>query len=411
VTSLLILSFLSILGGALLSATTVDVTIANNYQSNAQTHLLAESGIEAGRAALSSAGPLNDALQDAGGPDGALASSTGLVTLLATDDQPLIPSDPASRAAGQLLLDTEGNPVGRYHVWLRNDHVDGESSIVDTNRVVTLVSIARIGNSTKTIEVVLRRGDFPTVPAALTLNGPIDYFDNPSSNNFYIDGDDGNDPPEASEHAIGVISALDDATVSSEIAGPPNRSSRYTGGGGVTPDVQNVAADLNSAMLTVHGLEDYVETFAAAADSLYNPDFDQTTSIGNVGDPADYPVTVVNGNASVGPVTGYGVLVVRGNLTLSGNTSWYGLILVVGQGRLTVNGAGNGEIRGAIFVAKTRDTASRSAANPLGDLLPNRGDIYADYNGGGRGGLGYHSGHIDSAMSSLPYRPIWVVEW
>jgi hypothetical protein len=306
-----------------------------------------------------------------------------------------------------LLLDTEGNPVGRYHVWLRNDHVDGESSIVDTNRVVTLVSIARIGNSTKTIEVVLRRGDFPTVPAALTLNGPIDYFDNPSSNNFYVDGDDGNDPPEASEHAIGVISALDDATVTSEIAGPPNRSSRYTGGGG------RHARRPERCRRPEFGDADRPRSRGLRRDlrGLYSPDFDQTTSIGNVGDPADYPVTVVNGNASVGPVTGYGVLVVRGNLTLSGNTTWYGLILVVGQGRLTVNGAGNGEIRGAIFVAKTRDTASRSAANPLGDLLPNRGDIYADYNGGGRGGLGYHSGHIDSAMSSLPYRPIWVVEW
>ncbi len=413
ITSLLILSFLGLIGAALLSATTVDVRIADNYRTNMRLLFVAESGIAAGRAALLAAGEdLNDALETAAGGAGLpLATSLDLATLVASDDVPLFPTDPTRRAAGHILNDADGNAIGMYHVWLRNDTVDGESNAVDTNRIVTLVSIARIGDATKTIEVVVRRPDFPGVPAALTLDGPIDDFVKGSSNNFFIDGNDQASPPQGSEHAIGVISAGDDAAATTEIQTSPDRSTSYTGDGGATPDVEDISGDLDDALTTVHGLEDYADSYAAIATDSYTPAYGATTSLSsNIGSSSDYRITVVNGDASLGPIAGYGVLVVRGNLAMTGNTDWYGLILVIGQGHLTINGSGNGELRGAIFVARTRDT-DRSATNLLGSLLANRGEVYADLNGGGRGGLGYDSSQIDATINALPYRPIMITEY
>lgn len=413
ITSLLILSFLGLIGAALLSATTVDVRIADNYRTNMRLLFVAESGIAAGRAALLAAGDdLSGELETAAGGTGLpLETSLDLATLLASDDVPMFPTDPTRRAAGHILNDADGNVVGLYHVWLRNDHVDGESNPVDTNRIVTLVSFARIGNATKTLEVVVRRPDFPGVPAALTLDGPLDDFTKGGSNNFFINGNDQAVPPQFNGHAIGVIDGTDDTTITTEIQTSPDRSTMYTGDGGATPDVENVETDLDDALLTVHGLEDYADSYAAIATNSYTPAYGTAAVLSsNIGSSSDYRITAVNGDASLGPITGYGVLIVRGNLAMTGNTTWYGLILVIGQGHLTINGSGNGAIRGAILVARTRDT-DRSATNPLGTLLATRGEVYADLNGGGRGGLGYDSSQIDETINSLPYRPIMITEY
>ena len=52
ITALILLSFLTIVGAALLTSTTVDVKIADNYKVNTQLLFLAEAGIDAGREAL-----------------------------------------------------------------------------------------------------------------------------------------------------------------------------------------------------------------------------------------------------------------------------------------------------------------------------------------------------------------------
>jgi hypothetical protein len=45
------------------------------------------------------------------------------------------------------------------------------------------------------------------------------------------------------------------------------------------------------------------------------------------------------------------LLIVTGNLTMSGNPSFTGLILVLGGGSVLRNGGGNGDIYGAMAVA------------------------------------------------------------
>ena len=141
---------------------------------------------------------------------------------------------------------------------------------------------------------------------------------------------------------------------------------------------------------------------AASATDTYNPAYNASTTLGNMGSSSDYRVVVVNGNLTYGG-TGYGTLVVRGNLTFSGNFSWTGLVVVIGQGKVYWNGGGNGSINGGVFIASTRNDNDRNSSNPIGTLRSSRGPIVADFNGGGGNGIQYNTTAIDSASKSFPY--------
>ena len=52
ITALMLLAFLTVVGGALLSSTTVDLKIADNYKTNAQLLFLTEAGLDAARETL-----------------------------------------------------------------------------------------------------------------------------------------------------------------------------------------------------------------------------------------------------------------------------------------------------------------------------------------------------------------------
>lgn len=407
ITALLILSFLTIIGGALLSSTMVDVRIGDNYRTNTQLLFLAEAGIEAARERLrTSANELTYELTRAAGADGVLSTSLDLATLVAADDIALIPSNAGLIGTGETLLDASGATVGTYHVFMRNDPVDGETAIAETNDVVTLVSIGEIGNASKTVEAVVKRGSFPPVPAALTLNGGIGLFDAANSNLFNIDGNDA--AGLANENAIGVIAAADDTIVSDAI--PNNRADQYVGDGGEEPDVADVSGELAGLLTTTAGLESIVSSVAASATTSYYPAWNGETTVStDIGSVNDYPVTVVHGDMEFGPADGYGVLLVRGALTFSGNFSWTGLILAIGQGEIHWNGGGNGAVTGGIFIAKTRGTPYDG--NAVGDLLGSRGDVIADFNGGGGNGIQYDTSAISDANATFPYAPIAVREF
>jgi hypothetical protein len=121
VLALLMLLLLSLLGAAVLTATTVDLWIGNNYRTATQLLYLTESGIEDGREVLRQ-----------GIPE---ASSTPFIK-----DKPLV--------------DTSGREVGFYSVTLtRRDPL-------------TLQSTGVIGSARKTIEVRLVKAGFPESSAS-----------------------------------------------------------------------------------------------------------------------------------------------------------------------------------------------------------------------------------------------------
>jgi hypothetical protein len=163
--ALLVLSFLTVIGCALLTTAAIDLWLSDNYKSATQNLYLAEAGIDQAREILrTSLSTSTSLLAAAAGPDGQLQTSADLPTLLASDDRPLLPASASLRLSGQPLVDSSGRPAGHFYVWLRNDSADGISNTTDTNNVLRLLSIGQIGSTRKTIEVVVQKGKFPALP-------------------------------------------------------------------------------------------------------------------------------------------------------------------------------------------------------------------------------------------------------
>jgi hypothetical protein len=402
------LSFLGVLGAALLTTATIDVWTGNNYGTNAQSLYVAEAGLEQAREAIrSSALTPGDWLWAASGADGSILTSLDLETLLAGDDRPFFPrsADTAVQAAGEALHDASGHESGRYWVWLRNDPAEGPGLRTDVNEALTFLSIARVGNARKTIEMTVRKARFPRLPAALTLNGAIGSFQPPDSDLFRIDGMDG--AATGDRHGIGVIDAASEAAIRYAI--PDGLRENYTGTGSNSPNVANIEAEMDERLKTPGGLERLVSGIAANAHHSYSMGYGLSQMIGSVGSPLDHRIVVVHGDCNLGPGTGYGMLVVRGSLTVSGSFQWFGPLLVVGQGVLNWNSGAHGAIHGGLFLARTR--GKPGPENPLGAILGTRGSVSVSLRGAGGLGIQYHSAQISASNRWLPFTPISVREY
>ena len=319
--AMMLLSFLAILGGALLMTTTIDIWIGDNYRTGTQLLYLAEAGIERTREMLrTSAESPSRLLAVAAGPDLTLSAPSVPAMLLDTDDVPIYD--------GFLLTDPAGRAIGNSRVYLRNDVADGMTSAIDTNKVLSLLSIASIGSARKIVEVTVRKGGFPD-PADTRLN-------------------------------------------------------------------------------QVAGLERIADGISQSAADTYDPRPGAAAQIHNVGSPDGYRVVVVNGDANLGPGSGYGILLIRGDLTQTGNFTWNGLILVIGQGVFHSNPGGMDAVYGGIVLAQTR-VPDRSPANTLGSLRREAGSITMDF--GGMGSIVQtDNAAIAAANRVFPYTSISVRE-
>lgn len=113
--ALLVLSFLTAIGCAVLTTAAIDLWISDNYKSSTQNLYLAEAGIDQGREILrTSSSTPTQLLAAAAGRDGQLQTSADLATLLASDDQPLLPSNASLRLSGQPLIDSSGRTIGHF---------------------------------------------------------------------------------------------------------------------------------------------------------------------------------------------------------------------------------------------------------------------------------------------------------
>jgi Tfp pilus assembly protein PilX len=121
-----------------------------------------------------------------------------------------------------------------------------------------------------------------------------------------------------------------------------------------------------------------------------------TSFSGNSGSSTDPAFTFVDGDATLDG--GAGLLIVTGNLTMSGNPSFNGLILVLGNGHVERNGGGNGDIMGAVVVARFNSTG--------GFLQP-----FFDTNGGGNSTMQYDSNALRQALNVSGPRVMGVHEY
>ncbi len=211
---------------------------------------------------------------------------------------------------------------------------------------------------------------------ALGVDGAGANFLPTSSNNFFISGVDsgvagwtasgggaGACTPTGPSvvPAVAVADAADAAADKLAVAGPPDRSDHYTGclaaascttsSGpllyGFPSIVDGSAAGTNQLTGLWSSpplLNKMVATLANGADVTLNCGIGTACSgTAPYGTSANPQITYVNGDFNFGNNSGAGVMVVTGTLNMSGGSNFNGLILVIGQGIITVGGGGSGQ--------------------------------------------------------------------
>lgn len=373
-TALLLLAFLGLVGAALLSSASVDTLIADNYVARTRLGLLSETGIAEAREALRrSSQALSAQLASATGSDGRIETSPDPRVLLAGDDAAVFRGTDEAGPAGVAPATVE--------VFLRNDAQDGPEQIADTNGIVTLFSVARLGDWTGVLAADVVRRVVP-LTAALILDGPVTSLGPEDPGVFTVSGTDA--CGGAPVHGIGVLGELEAAALRAGI--PAARATAYTGLGPI-PDVTDMAPLLPGSLETIAGLEALADRLDAAATDR----FDEPAGIGDIGAPGAPRLVVASEDAWLGPGTGYGILLVRGQARLREGFRWRGLVVVLGLGSLEWNVAG--EVDGAVLVARTRA--------PDGTVLPEPGSPSVDFSGGS-GGIAYDSCVLEEAWRVLP---------
>jgi len=238
--------------------------------------------------------------------------------------------------------------------------------------------------------------------SALTFDGQGSALFPANSNVYTVNGNDAascGTPPEAPKPALGTVTPGDELLITNSI--PPPRVSKYTGSG-PAPDVQDVSGALGGNMQTVDTLEALVDLIRTNADQVVQG---PATSLPTMGSASSPTITVVNGDLDLqGTQTGYGILVVTGNFTAGGSIGWRGIVLVIGQGTMTVSGGGNNSYEGAVLLARTHVDDPTGAGG--GALLPGPapGATLLDWAGGGGNGVHYDSCTIRNATSNVVYR-------
>jgi len=275
----------------------------------------------------------------------------------------------------------------------------------DASPVYLVVSMAVTPQGSRRIGQYEIAGLTFTPPGgALGLDGPNASFSpRPSSSQYFINGNDSGAAGYTSSGGTGTcnpsgppsvpgISTGDAAgatAVTTTITGSPDRSSNYTGSSG-TPSVANAGStgtgQYGGAWSSPAQLDSLVSSLANVADVTYSCGIGAPCSpSGAVGTSANPQITYVDGDFNYGNASGAGVLVVTGTLSFTGNASFNGLILVIGQGIVNEFGGGNGGFNGTVFVAKTRN-----ATSPYAELATLGSPLYS-WNGGGTSDIQYNS--------------------
>ena len=236
----------------------------------------------------------------------------------------------------------------------------------------------------------------PPLPGALTFAGPGATYGSASSMPFNINGQDTAATPCAPAGNKPAIAAYDNASstaLSGDLARPDHYSGYAPGSStAVAPSVSNTGstaappANTMGGLATVTGLQELVSTVTGMADQVVPSPGGTPSSIGTSANPV---IDVVQGDLSLSAAHGYGILLVEGNLTFSGNTSWDGLILVIGNGSLTVSGGGSGQINGGVLVANIN---SGVVGNTPGSPTVN-------WAGGGGNGIYYNSCDVNNLFN------------
>ena len=163
---------------------------------------------------------------------------------------------------------------------------------------------------------------------------------------------------EAALPSFGVTSAVDKDIAEEAI----------TKGSTVEPEQVRLVdiADLPEFLQTADNARtflNYMQAVSRSMGRLY------TSFNGSAGTTAKPELTFVNGNCTL--TGGAGLLIVTGNLLMHGNPNFNGIVLVLGNGYMERDGAGNGNILGTTYVARfARSWPSSENGQPHPFLAP-----------------------------------------
>jgi hypothetical protein len=257
----------------------------------------------------------------------------------------------------------------------------------------------------------------PPFPAAITLLGNNVDYTGPFVNSWNVSGNDtislGSCTPGASVWAIGYYNngdlSRDNITSSGAVATSPYKNN-YTGagGGGVIPNVGYIGASIPPAFQKPSQLDALAQSITQNADVVI-PGPATGASLPPGMSSSNLMTVVVNGDLDLTGWhnQGYGLLLVTGNLTYDPDASWYGIVLLIGQGYMTGAHIGSGQFVGGVFLAKTRNTSGTLFPDPN---LPNSNGTAGTYGSNiqfnpsmGGQGIYYSSCWIQAALPTGQY--------
>ncbi len=291
------------------------------------------------------------------------------------------------------------------------------------SQVLEITALAVLPNGSQKLLQYLAAPVPITLPpflAALTLAGSVAssvvaYSAPPADAGFEVlglDQDCNGNPTGLKFPAIGVFNNADADPAGPVISGIPPGTIRNNNYPGVlaSPDVEVIYSSFPPTMTTPGGLDAIAQTIIQNRDGIIpsgsaSTQRDYLRSLVSSGamSPSSPMTLVANGDLdlTVCNCTGYGLLLVTGNLNYDPDSSWNGIILVIGQGTVTGSHRGSGEFNGALLVARTRDSS--------GNLLPDPylGNSFVNFNLGtpmGGEGIRYSSCWVQASMPVLPYK-------
>lgn len=284
--------------------------------------------------------------------------------------------------------------------------------------------------ATKQLEAIIQKNFLNglAAPATLTLIGPAStttpatsFVFNPGSSN--VTGYSGDDV--VSTDIIPPIGTSNDANLE-DVQTSIDRHPPHPFNGTVVGTASNVTTDMPFWLQNPKQLDTAVQQLYGVANSsggYYGPGVSPTN--GQFGNTASAKgITFVDHDFEM-TGSGGGILVVTGTLTLKGNFSFNGLIIVTGAGGVARSGGGGGSIQGNVVVAPYEHsriivTPGNFTVNP--PILPVYEDKSTittttqflapqyDLSGGGNSEIRYNSSSVANGLTAVSNFALGVVE-
>lgn len=366
-TAILVTTLLMGVAGMVILTTGMSATTSVDSTAELQAYYGAESGLEA----------VLNVLRGNVAPRAELPAGTRIGfrnALLLNRSNLAADTSAVARMTAWLPYDNDNNlirPAGAnfaYRVTLRDpDDPNATRLNADATYTPTRLQVQSFGfgprGSAKQMEMVVERVQFDvTAKAALALRGADD---GTSPMTFTIGSSAAKDYSghdftggETALPSFGVTHAVDKAVAEDAI----------TKGSTVEPEQVRLVAisDLPKFLQTADNARAFLNYMQAVSRSMGRH---YSSFNGHAGSSATPELTFVNGDCNLDG--GAGILIVTGNLVMNGNRDFNGIILVLGNGFMQRDGAGNGNILGTTYVARfARNWPANENGSPHPFLAP-----------------------------------------